>query len=112
MIGTAICRIAQEALSNAVRHAEPELVTISIERDRDVENGRDEVRLTVADNGRGMREPERLGYGLVGITERVSALGGGLSFSSQSEEGFAVIAALPYPQASAPVSSSMQAAGP
>jgi two-component system, NarL family, sensor histidine kinase UhpB len=105
VIGTAICRIAQEALSNAVRHAEPELVTIAIERERDVETGRDEVRLTVSDNGRGMREPERLGYGLVGITERVSALGGGLSFSSQSEEGFAVIAALPYPQASALVSS-------
>ncbi len=112
MIGTAICRIAQEALSNAVRHAEPELVTISIERSRDSEKGRDEVRLIVEDNGRGMRQPERLGYGLIGITERVGTLGGRLSFSNKSDEGFAVIAALPYPQSCALVSSSMQAAEP
>src|SRR6185437_9521459 len=56
VIGTAICRIAQEALSNAVRHAEPELVRISIERRRDRGQGRDEIRLTVEDDGKGLRE--------------------------------------------------------
>src|SRR5438105_6251088 len=76
VVGTAICRIVQEALSNAVRHAEPNLVTVSIERDRAPEQGRDEIRLSVADDGRGMREPDRLGYGLVGISERVDAIGG------------------------------------
>src|SRR5205814_3947838 len=33
-VGTAVCRIVQEALSNAVRHAHPGRVAISIERDR------------------------------------------------------------------------------
>ena len=105
-VGTAICRIVQEALSNALRHAEPKRVVISIE------SGRDEIRLSVADDGRGMRDSDKLGYGLIGISERVSAVGGRLSISNRSEEGFAVVAVLPYPQASDPLSSSVQSAEP
>src|SRR5207245_4574945 len=110
VVGTTICRIVQEALSNAVRHAEPKLAPISIERGRDPERGRDDVRLAVADDGRGMREPDRLGYGLVGISERVRAVGGRLGFSNRSDDGFTVVAVLPYPQAPEPVSSAVQAA--
>jgi signal transduction histidine kinase len=112
IVGTAICRIVQEALSNALRHAEPKRVSISIERHRDLERECDEVRLTVADDGRGMREPDRLGYGLVGISERVSAIGGRLSFSNRSGDGFAMVAVLPYPRVSDPVSSAVQTAEP
>ena len=106
IVGTAVCRIVQEALSNAVRHAEPKRVAISLERRRG------EIRLSVADDGQGMRDPDKLGYGLVGISERVSAVGGQLSLSSKSEEGFAVVAVLPYPQAPEPVSSSVQSVEP
>jgi two-component system, NarL family, sensor histidine kinase UhpB len=112
VVGTVICRIVQEALSNALRHAEPKHVAISIERDRDLERGRDEIRLSVVDDGQGMRDPDKLGYGLIGISERVSAVGGRFSFTNKSEEGFAVIAVLPYPQASVSVSSSAQSADP
>ena len=112
VVGTAICRIVQEALSNAVRHAEPNRIAISIERNNDLEWERDEIRLSVTDDGRGMRAPDKLGYGLVGMSERVSAVGGRLSFSNTSEEGFVVIAVLPNPQESGPVSSSVQAAEP
>ena len=87
-----------------MRHAEPTRVAISLER------GRGEIRLSVADDGRGMRDPDKLGYGLVGISERVSAVGGRLSFSNKSDEGFAVVAVLPYPQTSGLVSSSLQPA--
>jgi signal transduction histidine kinase len=59
-----------------------------------------------------MRDPDKLGYGLIGISERVSAVGGRLSFSTESEEGFAVVAVMPYPQASDPVSSPVQSAEP
>jgi two-component system sensor histidine kinase UhpB len=106
VVGTVICRIVQEALSNALRHAEPNRIAISIER------GRDEIRLTVADDGRGMRYPDKLGYGLIGISERVSAVGGRLSISNKSDEGFAVVAVLPHLQASDPVSSSVESAEP
>jgi two-component system, NarL family, sensor histidine kinase UhpB len=112
VVGTAICRIVQEALSNALRHAEPKCVVVSIKRDRDLERERDEIRLSVVDDGQGMRDPDKLGYGLIGISERVSAVGGRLSFSTESEEGFAVVAVMPYPQASDPVSSPVQSAEP
>jgi signal transduction histidine kinase len=59
-----------------------------------------------------MRDPDKLGYGLVGISERVGAVGGRLSISNKSNEGFAVVAVLPYRQASNPVSSSLQSAEP
>jgi two-component system sensor histidine kinase UhpB len=94
LISTTICRIVQEALSNAVRHAGPKLVTISIERDQD------EVSVAVTDDGQGMQEPARLGYGLVGINERISAIGGRLTFSNRPGEGFAVRAVLPVPLSS------------
>ena len=98
-VGTTICRIVQEALGNAVRHAEPKVVRIEIERRSDPQLRRDEVRLAVEDDGKGLREADKLGYGLVGISERVRAIGGRLSFCNKSGEGFAVVAALPCPTA-------------
>lgn len=89
LAGRTVCRIVQESLSNAVRHAGPTLITVSIDRQGE------EVRVEVADDGRGMREPSRPGYGLVGIGERVRAIGGRLAFSNKPGEGFAVVAVLP-----------------
>jgi len=86
---TTICRVVQEALSNAVRHAGPSRVAISIEHDHD------EIRVAITDDGPGMQEQSKLSYGLVGIKERVTAIGGRLTFSRKLGEGFAVIAALP-----------------
>jgi two-component system sensor histidine kinase UhpB len=90
LVGTTICRIVQEALSNAVRHAEPKLVTVSVDRDHD-----GKVRVAVADDGAGMLEPNRLGYGLLGISERVKAVGGRLTLSKTPGEGLAVKAVFP-----------------
>jgi two-component system, NarL family, sensor histidine kinase UhpB len=92
LVGTTICRIVQEALSNAVRHAAPKSITASVDRDHD---GR--VRVAVADDGAGMEEPNRLGYGLIGIGERVKMLGGRLTLSKIPGGGFAVRAAFPCP---------------
>jgi two-component system, NarL family, sensor histidine kinase UhpB len=97
LVGTAACRIIQEALGNAVRHAEARRVRIAVERNSDTEAD-DVVRVTVIDDGHGAPEPVRLGYGLVGIRERVDAIGGQLSFSTGSGEGFTVIAVLPAPR--------------
>ena len=109
-----LCEAAsgKEALSNAVRHAEPDLVTISIERGRDAGEARDEVKLVIADDGRGYGQPDRLGYGLLGISERVRALGGHLRFANTQGEGFAVIAVVPHPHRSDSVATSTEAAAP
>jgi two-component system, NarL family, sensor histidine kinase UhpB len=89
MVGTTICRIVQEALSNAVRHAGPKLISVSVDRDRA------DTRVVVADDGSGVSEPTRVGYGLLGIKERVNALGGDLVLSEPPGAGFAVRAVLP-----------------
>jgi two-component system, NarL family, sensor histidine kinase UhpB len=95
VVGATICRIVQEAVSNAIRHAEPKLVTVSVERRCDPESESDEIIVAVGDDGHGMPEPGRLGYGLIGISERVRALGGRLSFANRSGGGFGVTAVLP-----------------
>ncbi len=89
LAGRTICRIVQESLSNAVRHADPTLITVSIDRRGE------EVRVEITDDGRGMSESSRPGYGLVGIGERVRAMGGSLTFSNKPGNGFAVTALLP-----------------
>ena len=88
LVGTTIYRIVQESLSNAVRHADPTLIAVSIDRRGE------EVRVEITDDGRGMRESSRPGYGLVGIGERVRAIGGRLDVSAKPGEGFAVTAVL------------------
>jgi two-component system, NarL family, sensor histidine kinase UhpB len=91
LVGRTICRVVQESLSNALRHAHPTLIAISIDLQGE------EIRVEITDDGRGISEPSRPGYGLVGIGERVRALGGRLSFSNTPGEGFAVEALLPEP---------------
>ena len=89
LVGRTICRVVQESLSNALRHAHPTLITISINLQGE------EIQVEITDDGRGISEQSRPGYGLVGIGERVRAMGGRLSFSNTPGEGFAVEALLP-----------------
>ncbi|MCW5891684.1 MAG: sensor histidine kinase [bacterium] len=74
-VETAVYRITQEALTNVARHARARSVqvTLGVEGDR--------LRLEVEDDGVGLRSgrhagPARAGVGLIGIRERVRALGG------------------------------------
>jgi signal transduction histidine kinase len=72
-----VYRIAQEALTNVVKHAEARAVLIRVGRD----DGRIEV--LVRDDGRGFDPDARCqGLGLVGMRERVALAGGRLSITS------------------------------
>ena len=84
-----ICRIVQECLSNAVRHAEATKITVLVARDGDG------VRIEVTDDGRGMPDSSKPGYGLVGIGERVSAIGGRVVLANRPGRGFVVTAVIP-----------------
>ena len=59
-----------------------------------------------------MREPDSPGYGLVGISERVQAMGGRLSFSSKTGKGFALLAVLPHSHRPAPHEALVEAFDP
>jgi two-component system, NarL family, sensor histidine kinase UhpB len=110
LIATTICRIIQEALSNAVRHAEARVVTISVERRRDAVEGGECIIVQVADDGRGMGREASIGYGLTGLGERIAALGGRLRFTNRPDGGFAVAAVLPHLQQSTALFSSEERA--
>lgn len=90
-IGAALYRIAQEAVTNALRHAR-DATCITVE----VEQQPEQVRLTVRDDGTSDRTADATpGYGLLGMTERASLLGGTLHAGPSSRGGWSVEAVLP-----------------
>ena len=90
-VGSTVYRVAQEAVTNAVRHArDARLVRVTVD---DLPAG---VRVQVVDDGRrGPLRPRRPGYGLVGMAERVVLLGGTLEAGPAGEQGWTVEATLP-----------------
>ncbi|HZZ13954.1 MAG TPA: cache domain-containing protein [Paraburkholderia sp.] len=80
-VNTALFRIAQEALTNIVRHAHASQAALSLDISKHA------VTLTIADNGRGFDVEHafinpRAGIGLRNMRERLEALGGKLSLAS------------------------------
>jgi two-component system sensor histidine kinase UhpB len=93
--GLVLYRLLQEALTNIARHSQATRVQIRIAQVNDA-NGGQRVDITIADNGRGtdMQAP-RTGLGLVGMRERVLALGGSIDLASEPGAGFRVTSSLP-----------------
>ena len=81
-------RIAQEALTNALKHAGPS-TPVAL----DVEWAPEQVRLRVTDSGPGSTAGAVDGRGLLGMRERVAFYGGTLC--TRSDNGFVVEAVLP-----------------
>ncbi|EHR49437.1 signal transduction histidine kinase [Saccharomonospora marina XMU15] len=89
-IDTAAYRIVQEALTNVARHAGSGEASVRV----GVTAG--ELTLRIDDNGSAdPRKPPVPGVGLLGMRERVTALGGRLSAGARPGGGFTVEAALP-----------------
>lgn len=92
-VASALYRVAQEALTNAVRHAAPTTVAITI---RAHETG---ATLEVVDDGRGFdpaeAEARRPGMGLFAMRERMSLVDGRLEVMSTPGAGTRVVAWVP-----------------
>lgn len=92
-------RFLQEALTNVARHAQAKGVTVRIQR------AAGEIAVSVKDDGAGfdpraqaeIQQPH--GLGLLGIRERLEALGGHLEIISAIGEGTCLIAHIPYQEA-------------
>jgi signal transduction histidine kinase len=91
-IEASACFIVAEALTNVVKHSQ----ATSAEVRATVENGT--LSVEVRDDGVGGADPE--GHGLLGVGDRVAALGGWLRFDSRSGAGTVLMAALPLPSSS------------
>lgn len=89
-IESTLYRVTQEALTNVAKHAGAESVIVRL-----AESGT-QVELEVVDNGRGFDpDAQTEGFGLIGMRERITTLGGSLEVSSSPDSGTRVGAKLP-----------------
>ncbi len=89
---TAIFRILQESLTNVMRHAQANRVSIAFGR----ENG--QYYMEIKDNGRGIRSDDlnkKKSFGVIGIKERVALLGGMASIVGEPGRGTTVNITIP-----------------
>ncbi|GAE76072.1 two-component system sensor kinase [Cutibacterium acnes JCM 18918] len=91
-LGHTCYRIVQESLNNVEAHSSATEVTVSV-RCSD-----DEVEVEVTDNGRPIRSAPSTGVGIVGMSERVEALGGTIEVGPRKVGGWRVRAVMPMRQ--------------
>ncbi len=94
-VKTAIFRIIQEALTNVLRHAQAKHVKVSLTYNHDA------VLAEVEDDGIGFEmhaldRSRRLPFGIIGMQERASLIGGRLEIFSQPGKGTFVQLVVPY----------------
>lgn len=106
-------RIAQEALTNAWRHGQARHATVRLTV------GEGHWHLTVEDDGCGLTDPGTApGHGLLGLRERVAALGGQWRWAAARPAGICLAVSVPWPDdeakpaASGLPSAALEEAGP
>jgi signal transduction histidine kinase len=80
--------VVSESLTNIAKHAGASLAEVTAEQHDGM------LRIVIRDNGVGGADPQR-GTGIVGLSDRVEALGGRISLSSSAFTGTTVVAELP-----------------
>lgn len=106
-IELSIFRIVQEGLNNVRKHAEATVVDVSLQH-----TSPRALMLVIADNGRGLHPAFDLvklttagHYGLVGISERVTLMGGHVKIQNRAEGGTILRVEIPHPRVEAPIDS-------
>lgn len=95
MIEVAIFRVVQEAVMNAIKHANASYIEVKIETDSN------NIIVVVKDDGIGfesegcIQSPKLGSYGLLGMQERLDILGGQLSVKSKPGKGTEILAIVP-----------------
>jgi signal transduction histidine kinase len=104
--GANLYRIAQEALTNAAKHADATRVILRLTMHEapsiGVDDAAREIELAVNDDGEANdRDPPlKSGMGILGMRERVASLGGRLSLEAGANKGFALRVVIPLTPAS------------
>ena len=88
-VETALYRIVQEALNNTVKHAHARNAVVELQL------APTKVSCSVRDDGRGFVATPSQGLGLIGIRERVNALGGALRIVTKPQQGSTLVADIP-----------------
>jgi signal transduction histidine kinase len=87
-VGVAIYYVVSEAFTNAAKHGHASVVRLDAGR----ANGT--IRVAVTDDGVGGADPAR-GSGLIGLSDRIGAIGGTLAIESPPGRGTSIVAELP-----------------
>jgi two-component system sensor histidine kinase UhpB len=87
-----VYRVIQEGVNNAVRHGRPGLICIDV-----ITDPGGDLTVRVTDDGAPSAEPDGVGYGLIGMRERVAAGHGELTIARGEAGGWSVTARLPAP---------------
>ncbi len=90
-------RLVQESLTNIVRHASASHITLELHRRQ--QEDEDYLELSIRDNGHGFSQhgESKGGFGLIGMRERVNALGGQFQIQSAPGSGTWVDVTIPLP---------------
>ena len=90
-VATHLYRIAQEAVTNALRYADAQLIVIELAAHSS------ELRLSIRDNGIGLlSEGDTEGFGLRIMKYRAGLMGGSLCIQAEPNEGTQVTCTLPF----------------
>jgi signal transduction histidine kinase len=90
-VEVAVYRIAQEALTNVVRHAAAQLCFIRLTLDEPV----DWLSLSIQDDGCGLPKARSIGVGLISMRERAEELGGTWTIEPVESGGTHILVRLP-----------------
>ena len=89
-ITSTVYRIVQEAMTNIVKHSQATMVNISLKLITE------ELKITIQDNGVGFDTQENTtGFGLKGMYERATSLGGKLNLITVPNRGCKIVAVIP-----------------
>ncbi|NOR89086.1 MAG: sensor histidine kinase, partial [Anaerolineales bacterium] len=96
-VTTSLFRITQEGLTNVVKHAGASHAEVVLTY------GPDQVTLEIMDYGQGfdpeiLENPDRPTWGVLGMQERASLVGGEFSLKSQIGQGTQIRVQIPYPK--------------
>jgi signal transduction histidine kinase len=91
-VGANLYRVAQEAITNAAKHAHAKRVQLRLEVTEAV------IVLTVEDDGEAApaNPAPKTGMGLLGMQERVTSLGGMLRFERPADGGARLVVSIPH----------------
>lgn len=91
-----VFRVVQEAITNAVRHAEASRIDVSVDAQQGGDN--EQITIEIVDNGKGMVVKDfhsDVDFGLLGMRERAQSLGGEFTLESQPGDGVKIKIMIP-----------------
>jgi hypothetical protein len=97
MMNMTVFRVVQEAITNAIRHAEASLIDVTVSVDQDTEDD-PVLTIDIRDDGKGMVVKDfhsDVDFGLLGMRERAQSLGGDFKLDSEPGAGVRILISIP-----------------